>query len=104
VQTIESNVTLMEYLGDTRHDVRGVRRSILRARGYVLYLQVSIKGRKHGDLRLDQVLYRASTRRRIADQGPTQDAYFRPDTPNEQWIHQVFVPNPPYDFAVFVRL
>jgi hypothetical protein len=31
-------------------------------------------------------------------------AYFRPDTPNDQWIDQVFVAGPAYDFPVFVRL
>lgn len=104
VETVEPAVTLREYLRRTRQRLEGASDSHLRARGYVVYLQIQITGRKHGDLELHQVLYRASTGRRISDQGPTQDALFRPDTPNDQWINQVFVPAPPYGFPVFVRL
>lgn len=105
VEAVEPAVTFGDYLRRTGYRVKGARASdLLRARGYVVYLQTKIEGRKHGDLLLNQVLYRASTGRRIPDQGPTQDAYFRADTPNDQWINQVFVPDPPYDFAVFVRL
>jgi hypothetical protein len=104
VEIIEPAVTFGEYLRRTGHSVAAASAADLRARGYIVYLRVRIVGRKHGDLKLDQVLYRASTGRRISDQGPTQDAYFRPDTPNDEWIYQVFVLNPPYDFPVFVRL
>jgi hypothetical protein len=104
VETVEPAVTLGSYLRRTGQHIEGAGRSDLRARGYLVYLQIQIEGRKHGDLVLDQVLYRALTRRRIPDQGPTQDTLFTADTPNDRWIAQVFVLEPPYDFPVFVRL
>jgi hypothetical protein len=104
VETVEPAVTLGDYLRRTHQHLEGASSSDLRTRGYVVFLQIQIEGRKHGGLELHQVLYRASTGRRISDQGPTQDTFFRPDTPNDQWIDQVFVPTPPYDYPVFVRL
>jgi hypothetical protein len=104
VETVEPAVTLDEYLQRTDLHLDAATPSALRTRGHVVYLHVQIEGRKHADLELHQVLYRASTRGRIRDQGPTRDGFFRADTPNDQWIYEVFVPDPPYDFAVFVRL
>lgn len=104
VETVEPAVTLDAYLRRTRQHLEGATQTDLRTRGYVVYLQIQIVGRKHGDLVLEQILYRASTQRRILDQGPTRDAFFQPDTPNDRWIAEVFVPEPPYEFAVFVRL
>jgi hypothetical protein len=69
-----------------------------------VFLRIQIEGRKHDKLELHQVLYRASTRQRIRNQSATLDAYFVADTPNDQWIHEAFVPDPRYGFPVFVRL
>jgi hypothetical protein len=104
VETVEPGVSLGAYQQRVGQRVKGASRADLRTRGYVVYMQIQIEGRKHRDLVLDQVLYRASTRRRIVDQGPTRDSYFQSDTPNDRWIAQVFVLEPPYDFPVFVRM
>jgi hypothetical protein len=104
VKTVEPGVTLDDYLQRTGYRVKAATREDLGTRGYIVYVQIQIKGRKHGNLELHQVVYRAATGRRIANQGPTRDAFFRPDTPNDQWVNQVFVPGPGYDFPVFVRL
>ena len=104
VETVEPAVTLRQYLQRTNQHVKGATESVLRHTGHVVYLRIQIQGRKHGNLQLHQVLYRASSGRRIGDQGPTEDAFFRPDTPNDEWIVQVFVPGPAYGFPVFVRL
>lgn len=106
VQTVEPAVTFDEYAQRTYLHLDAATPSrLLRASGHVVYLHIQIEGRKHANLDLHQFLYRASTRGRIRDQAPDmRDAYFRSDTPNDQWIYEVFVPGPSYDFAVFVRL
>lgn len=104
VETVEPAVTLGQYLQRTHHELKDAPPSALRHMGHVVYLRIQIQGRKHSGLELHQVLYRVSTGRRIVDQGPTEDAYFQPDTTNDQWIDQVFVAGPAYDFPVFVRL
>jgi hypothetical protein len=104
VDSVEPAVTLDEYLRRTASRLEGASPQDLRTRGYVVFLGIQIEGRKYGSLELHQVLYRASTGRMIRDQGPTLDLYFRADTPKDRWINQVFVPNPPYDYRVFVRL
>lgn len=103
MDTVESGATLGEYLRRTGQRLEQATPSGLRVRGHIVYLRLRVEGRKHGDLALDQVLHRASTRRRIRDQGATRDALFRPDTPNEKWISQVFVLDPGYGYPVFVR-
>jgi hypothetical protein len=105
VETVEPAVRLDEYLQRTGQRLEQAGQSDLRTRGFVVYLRIRIEGRKRAGLELHQVLYRASTGRRIRDQAVTTDAYFRPETPNDEWIYQVFVIEPPpYDFGVFVRL
>lgn len=104
VHSVEPGVTLDEYLRRTGYRIAGASPQVLRTTGYVVFLGIQIEGRKHGSLELHQLLYRASTGRVIRDQGPTLDAYFRADTPNDRWIDQAFVPDPPYDYPVFVRL
>jgi hypothetical protein len=104
VETVEPAVTLRQYLQRTNQHLTGATASVLRHTGHVVYLRIQIQGRKHSDLELHQVLYRASTGGRIGGQTRTEDAFFRPDTPNDEWIVQVFVPGPAYDFPVFVRL
>jgi hypothetical protein len=104
VKTVERGVTLRDYL--TRRDLPAdAGPSALRAQGQVVYLQVLIKGRKHGELSLLQVLYNARTRRRIPGQGDRRDSTFEADTPNDQWIYPVFVADANgWNVPVFVRL
>lgn len=108
VDTVEPDVTLAQYLHRTdQKPLKATLPSDLRKRGNVVYLRIQIQGRKHDKLELHQVLYRASTRQRIPKQEHecTLDSYFVADTPNDQWIYQVFVFDPPPGFPqVFVRL
>jgi hypothetical protein len=68
---------------------------LLCATGSVVYLRVRVEGRKHGGLSLYQWLYRVSDGRRLEDQPEAlaRDSDFKPDTPNDQWIQPVFVPD-----------
>lgn len=104
VQTLEPGVTYRDFLQRVGEDLGQVRPSVLRARGYFVYLQIRIEGRKHGSLRVNKLYYAAATGRRIPGQTRPQDSSAEAGTPNDQWIHPVFVLKSPYEYPVFVRL
>lgn len=104
VQTVEPGVTYRDFLERVGEDPRRRNPRVLQGRGYVVYLRVRIEGRKHGSLRLDQLQYVAANRRRIPGQTRPEDSSVEAGTPNDQWIHRVFVFDPPFDFPVVVRL
>ena len=104
VQTVEPSVTYRDFLKRVSEDPGQLDDRVLRARGYVVYLQIKIEGRKHGGLTLNQLRYEAATGQRISGESAVRDSNAEADTPNDQWIHPVFVLEPPYDYPVFIRL
>ena len=104
VRTVEPGVTYRSFLERVGEDVDGVSSRLLGARGYVVYAQIRIEGRKHGSLTISKVRYAAASGRRIPGQTQREDSHAEADTPNDQWIHPVFVLAPPYDYPVFIRL
>jgi hypothetical protein len=101
---VERDVALRDYFRQIRRDASGLDVAELRTRGAVVYLQIGIEGRKHRDLVLRQHVYRAATRRRVPGEPDVADAFFRADTPNDRWVHPVFIPGPFRRYDVFVRL
>jgi len=104
VETLEPGVTLDRFLAQVGEDPHRLKPSVRKARGLVAYVRIRIEGRKHGTLQLHQIRYDARTGRRLPDQDRTEDSSVGADTPNDQWIHRVFILEPPYDYPVFVRL
>lgn len=92
VVAVDREVTLREYQRRIGDDTRDFGRGLLRSRGYVVYLDVKIQGRKHRSVRLLYSLYDARTRRRVPGFGDVEPLIpFRADTPDDEFVAQIFV-------------
>lgn len=92
VVAVDREVTLREYQRRIGDDTRGFGPDLLRSRGYVVYLDVKIEGRKHRSVRLRFSLYDARTRRRVPGFGDQEPLVpFRADTPDDEFVSQIFV-------------
>jgi hypothetical protein len=103
VETLEPGVTLGDYFERIGEDPERLSPSVRGAEGLLAYVKLRIEGRKHGTLRIEQVRYAKRTGRRLSKQ-VRRVTTVGADTPNDQWIHRVFVLVSPYSFPVFVRL
>jgi hypothetical protein len=92
VVAVDREVTLREYQQRIRDDTKDFSRDLLRSRGYVVYLDVKIQGRKHRSVRLLYSLYDARTRRRVRGFGDVEPLIpFQADTPDDEFVAQIFV-------------
>lgn len=65
--------------------------AILAQKGSLVYVRIQIQGKKHANVRVDEVSYDATSRQPFDTNQPDG---FRADTPNDQWIVPEWVPNP----------
>jgi len=100
-------------LGDYVRDIREGKTSpnLAKRLGTVVYLSISVEGRKHHDLTLFQRLYDAKTHVRVPPVagGDSREAVpssrFHPETPNDHWVTPIWIDpaaTPP-SRRVFVR-
>ncbi len=77
--------------------------AILAQKGSLAYVRIQIQGKKHANVRVDEVSYDATSQQPFDTNQPDG---FRADTPNDQWIVPEWVPNPdPTEHQTFfVRL
>ncbi len=77
---------------------------LLDSRGFIVYLQVEVAGRKRKDLRLVQSRYLTGPDRRYKPQVPAQEAAtFRSETPSDRWVALLFANPPPAKGKFFER-
>ncbi|MEA2370636.1 MAG: hypothetical protein QOH12_1030 [Solirubrobacteraceae bacterium] len=114
VETVDSHVSLYHfdqyYPAQLKSLTSRARRQAKTAFGSVVYLQVKIQGKKHGNVTLSYVSYDSATRSEIPDSGGVSEG-FQPNNPSDEWIAPVFVfdPVPPPSAGLppkhfFVRL
>jgi hypothetical protein len=104
--TVDPDVPYGDFLHYVDAHPAGVAAGTRRAAGAVVYLKITVHGRKHRNLDLFYSIYHARTRARYRGETVSRSpaSYFRADTPDDAWIATVWVPNPPAFDRVFVRL
>jgi hypothetical protein len=104
--TVDPKVTFAQFLRYLGKRPDADAKAASRFPGAVVYVRIQVHGRKHRNLDLYYSLYRAGSKTRYSapEVNRAKASYFSADTPDDQWIAQVFVPNPPAFDKVFVRL
>lgn len=73
----------------------------LNARGYIVYLQVQVDGRKRHEIAMTQSIYSANNHFQLV---PAENVLgFTSDTPSDRWIATAFVHDPGFGKAIFGR-
>ena len=106
-----SEIDPVVSLGDYKLDIREGKTSpnLAKRLGTVVYLTITVEGRKHHDLALFQRLYDAKTHVRIPIEGgdarvAVPSSRFHPETPNDHWVTPIWIdPATPPSRRVFVR-
>jgi hypothetical protein len=106
VQTVEPGVTLGAYDTEYHPDqLAGLDAYDKALPGNVVYLHIQVQGKKHGNVTLDTVEYGWASRRRLTVPAklPSGRGY-TPNTPNDQWIAPIWIPDPGLGVPFFERL
>ena len=100
---VDDGVSLGAYLQRVGQASPGLTRDQLRLPGHVVFVGVSVEGRKHRNVSLRYSIYDA---RRGTTIGPSDQSneFFRADTPDDSWVAQVWVPSAGTAGKVFYRL
>ncbi|MEA2191551.1 MAG: hypothetical protein QOI73_1672 [Solirubrobacteraceae bacterium] len=104
---IDPSVSLGDYILDIREG--STSPNLAKRLGTVVYLSISVEGRKHHDLALFQRLYDAKTHVRVPVAGgdarqAVPSSWFHPETPNDHWVTPIWIdPATPPSRRVFVR-
>ncbi|MEN0015027.1 MAG: hypothetical protein AAGC46_16790 [Solirubrobacteraceae bacterium] len=84
-----------------RRDAAGIPKEVLDARGFIVYLQVQVDGRKRHEIEMTQGLYSVRSRAQLV--APENVLGFTSDTPSDRWVATAFVHDPGFGEKVFGR-
>lgn len=104
---IDPAVSLGDYVLDIHEG--GTSPDLATRLGTVVYLTISVEGRKHHELELFHRLYDADSHVRIPIAGsdgrkPVPASFFHPETPNDRWVTPIWLdPGASKSRRVFVR-